>query len=133
MANTNRLIVTLSDGTQKRVQTTLEDRLAFETALRKNKRWGKLEENSMKLLPFMAWNALRRKDETELTWDEFTTGDTAALSVEPEPDADEEDDELEVPGMGKDTQPAPSTKRQSRSRTSSAAPHGNGEEKSDPS
>lgn len=124
---TSRLVVTLHNGSTETVQTTLEDRLAFETALRKNKRWGKLEDNAMRLLPFMAWNALRRKGKTDLTWDEFTSGDTAALSVEPERDDEEDaDDELEVPGVGKDTPTEPSTSSLSSSPETTAAPRGSG-------
>lgn len=90
------------------VQTTIEDRLAFEQARRKNKSWGKLEDNALTMLPFLAWNAMRRNNETGLTWTEFTTGETAALDVSPydpeEHDADEDADaELEVEGLGKDT------------------------------
>lgn len=103
MATPNLLRVTPHEGEPFDVQTTLEDRLNFETALRKNKSWGKLEDNSMKLLPYLAWSAARRTGKTALTWQDFTTGPTAALSVEPAPDEDDDDADLEVDGVGKDT------------------------------
>ncbi|MGO3832663.1 MAG: hypothetical protein ACTJGT_01745 [Microbacteriaceae bacterium] len=125
MSIKNLYDVTLADNSTVQVQTTLEDRLAFESALRKNKSWGKLEDNTMKMFPFMAWNAMRRTGKTELSWAEFTTGESAAINVEPhEPEEDEE--ELEVDGVGKDTQTVASTTSQSRSRKSSAAPRGSG-------
>ena len=129
MAAPNQLKVTLADGNAIEVQTTLEDRLNFETALRKNKSWGKLEDNSMKLLPYLAWSALRRTGKTELTWQQFTTGDTAALSVDPvtDEDTDDEDEALTVDGVGKDTPTARSTTSLWSSPGITAAPHGAGE------
>lgn len=109
MATINsRFTITFSDGKQKDVQTTLEDRLAFEQTLRKNKRWGKLEDNTLKMQPFLAWNAAKRAGITELSWDDFTTGDTAALDVSVADD-DDDDADLEVAGVGKDTQTVAST------------------------
>ncbi|MGO2655970.1 MAG: hypothetical protein ACTH93_09115 [Pseudoclavibacter sp.] len=98
----NRFTITHHDGSKSTVQTTLEDRLAFETALRKNRGWGKLEDNALKLVPYTAWNAARRSGDTLLSWQEFTTGPTGAIDVSPVED-DAEDDELEVDGLGKDT------------------------------
>lgn len=128
MASKNRLTVTLADGEELTVLPTLEDRLAFETALRKNKGWGKLEDNAMKLLPFLAWNALTREGRTALAWEEFTTGKTAAIAVEPAAEPDEDDEELEVPGVGKDTPTAPSHSSLSYSPETTEAPLGNGAE-----
>lgn len=126
-----RLVVTLAGGEEVTVQTTLEDRLAFETAMRKNRSWGKLEDNTMKMLPYLAWNALTRTGKTALSWLEFTGGDTAALSVEPEELEADEDDELEVDALGKDTQTEPSTSSPWSSPETTAEPPGNGEEKTD--
>lgn len=95
------LEVTLADGKTVRVTPTLEDTLAFETTLRKNRNWGELKDSALKLQPFRAWNALRRKGETDLTWEQFTTGDTAVLDVHIVDDEEEGDDELEVDGLGK--------------------------------
>ena len=104
------LTITFADGTEKTVQPTLEDRLRFETTLRRNKSWGDLRDNTLKLEPFLAWSAASREGLTELTWDEFTTGKTAALDVqtvkEADPDADED---LEVEGLGKGTRKARTT------------------------
>lgn len=127
------LIITEQDGTTNEVHPTLEDRLAFETALRKNKSWGKLEHNALKLTPFLAWSAASRAGDPR-TWEAFTTGDTAAASVDEKPsDEDASDEALEVPGVGKDTQTARSTSSRSRSRVNTAAPRGNGAETPDPS
>lgn len=132
MATNGQLVITLQDGGTIEVQTTLEDRLAFETALRKNKRWGELKDNAMKMQPFMAWNAARRTGKTKLTWDEFTTGDTAALDVSA-PDEHDDADELDVDGLGKDTPKDRSTTSRSSSRATTAARRGSGEEKTDQS
>jgi len=130
MATPTTLDVVFADGSTARVTTTLEDRLNFESTLRKNKGWGKLEENQLKLIPFLAWSALRRNGQTELTWGEFTTGDTAALAVEPVKDEGDSDDaegeDLEVEGLGKDTQTEPSISSQSYSHETTAAPLGSG-------
>lgn len=131
MTAPNLLRITPATGDSIEIQTTLEDRLAFETALRKNKGWGKLEDNSLKLMPFMAWNAARRTGKTNLTWAEFTTGETAAISVEPvEPD-ESDADELEVEGVGKDTPTEVSTTSPSPSRATTAARRGAGAAKQD--
>lgn len=130
MAAPNLLSITPATGKPYEVQTTLEDRLAFETALRKNKGWGKLEDNSLKLHPFLGWHAAKRQGKTDLSWEQFTTGDTAAISVDPvEPDEDDDDDDdLEVEGLGKDTQTAASITSRSYSPATTAAPLGNGAE-----
>ena len=111
----NKLRITFHDGREVTVQPTLEDRLKFETTLRKNRGWGDLKDNALKLEPFLAWSAASRAGETKLTWDEFTSGDTAALHVEtatdPEPTEPEADEAgpLEVDGVGKGTRRGRST------------------------
>lgn len=125
--STTMLTVTLANGKSEDVQTTLEDRLAFEQALRKNKGWGKIEDNTLKMQPFMAWHALTRTGKTALSWVEFTTGSTAALDVSI-PDDDEDDEDLEVGGLGKDTPTAPSNISQSYSPATTAALPGHGAE-----
>lgn len=130
MATPNLLKVTLANGDELEVQTNLEDRLNFETALRKNKSWGKLQDNSMKLMPYLAWSALRRTGKTDLDWQQFTTGDTAALSVDPVEDGDEDAD-LEVDGVGKDTQTDRSITSPWSSRETTAAAHGIGDQATD--
>jgi hypothetical protein len=100
------LEVTFADGREVQISPTLEDTLAFETTLRRNKSWGSLQESALKMQPFRAWNALRRAGLTDLTWEQFTTGETAALNVAvaDDPDAEDETDAaLEVAGLGKDT------------------------------
>lgn len=94
-----RLTITLANGQSHTVQPTLEDRLKFETTLRRNKGWGELKDNALKLEPFLAWSAASRAGLIDLTWEQFTSGPTAALDVEAERDAD--DEELEVDGVGK--------------------------------
>lgn len=105
------LCITLSNGTEHIVQPTLEDRLRFEQTLRRNRGWGDLKDNALKLEPFLAWSAATRLIEGfSLTWDEFTSGPTAALTVESVAEGSTpEEDELEVDGLGKDTQTEPST------------------------
>lgn len=106
------LIITFADGTIEKVQPTLEDRLKFETTLRRNKNWGDLKDNSLKLHPFLAWSAAHRTGKTTLTWDQFTTGETAALDVVPEADPEDaaEEEALEVDEVvGKGTRKARST------------------------
>jgi hypothetical protein len=103
-----KLRITTADGKTIDVQPTLEDRLRFETTLRRNKGWGPLSENALKLEPFLAWSAAERAGLIELTWEQFTKGETAALHVEHAEDDDDEattDDEgaIEVEGVGKGT------------------------------
>lgn len=129
MANP-KLVITLHDGTQHTVQPTLEDRLRFETTLRKNKGWGPLADNALKLQPFLAWSAAERAGLPVGSWQDFTTGDTAALDVEPERDEDEDDAdaELEVEGLGKGTPTGRSTSSRSSSRGGSKSPRTSSEE-----
>ncbi len=103
-----QLTITFQDGRTETVQPTLEDRLKFETTLRRNRSWGPLADNALKLEPFLAWSAATREGKTDLTWDEFTTGESAALDVEAVRD-DEPADDLEVEGLGEGTQTEGST------------------------
>lgn len=108
MSKNKALRITLADGTEIDVTPTLEDTLNFETTLRRNKHWGQLADNALKITPFRAWSAAKRLGLIDLSWDEFSAGDKAAINVESVPDEDE-DDSLEVPGLGKDTPTTPST------------------------
>lgn len=128
MANKNLFRVVLPDGTEHLVTPTLEDTLAFETTLRKNKNWGSLQDSALKLHPFRCWNALRRKGLTELTWDEFTTGDTAAISVETVDDEDDEDN-LAIAAVGKGGKTGASTSSSSASPSAPASPLTSGDDK----
>lgn len=86
------------------VQPTLQDKLGFETTLNKNKHWGSLSQNALKMLPFLAWSAARRTiEDFNYSWEEFTTGETAALDVEEAEDENDDEQDLEVQGLGKDT------------------------------
>lgn len=124
------VVVILADGTEHVVRPTLEDTLAFETTLRKNRNWGDLKDSALKMTPFRAWNCMRRQGLTDLTWDQFTTGDTAALSVHSrDDDEDEGDDNLAVEGLGKGGRKAPSTSSQSASQSASEAARSTGDEK----
>ena len=115
------LTVTMHDGDKHDVTPTLEDTLAFETTLRKNRGWGSLEDNALKLMPFRAWNALKRTGKTDLTWQEFSAGEKAALDVSPkktdptDDDADDADGVEEVAGVGKAGRKGRSTASSSRS------------------
>lgn len=91
-----KLNITFQDGSEVEVVPTLEDTLAFETTLRKNKQWGALQDNAVKLNPFRAWNALRRSGKTELSWEQFTSGETAVVAVDVVRDDDADDAETPV-------------------------------------
>lgn len=105
MAN-NRFTITFADGTTQTVTTTLEDRLNFESTLRKNKHWGSLSDNALKMPAFVAWSAAKRLGLTTLSWDEFSRGEHAVLDVEL---FTEEPTELEVEGLGEDSTTEAST------------------------
>lgn len=111
------LVITLHNGEKITVQPTLEDRLKFEQTLRRNKSWGTLKDNALTLHPFLGWSAATRAGHDVGTWQEFTTGETAAIDVEPveEPEDDEEGEDLEVDGLGKDTRTEASTSSPSSS------------------
>jgi len=111
-----KLVITLASGEELTVQPTLQDTLAFESTLRKNKQWGGLQDSALKMHPFKAWSAAKRAELLDLTWEEFTTGDTAALDVTFEDEDDDEgDDGLGVTGLGKGTRKAASTSSSSSS------------------
>jgi len=110
------LRITFADRRTVEVQPTLEDRLKFESTLRRNRGWGSLKDNALKLEPFLAWSAAHRAGHTDLTWEQFTTGDTAALDVESVTDDDDDDGDddpdaadLEVDGLGEGTRTADSS------------------------
>ncbi|WP_104134810.1 hypothetical protein [Cryobacterium sp. Y62] len=99
--------ITQHDGTIIDVSSNIADSLAFEGVLRKNKAWGPLASNTLRFVMFQAWHAAKRTEQTTQTWDEFSSGDTAALSVDnidtDDDDNDDDDDDLEVEGAGFDT------------------------------
>lgn len=97
-----RLTIIKHDGSELTVTPNLGDTLNFETTLRKNPRWGTLQENMLKMQPFRAWSAARRIGATEQTWEEFSTGPEAVLDVVFA--GADDDDELAVDGVGLDTQ-----------------------------
>jgi len=126
--------ITLSDGVELLVTPTLEDTLNFETTLRKNKNWGPLQDNVLKMTPFRAWSAARRLGLIDLTWDEFSKGDRAAINVVSvsEDDDTDDDDSLEVDSrLGKDTPTVPSTSSSSSSRSTRAPSRASGLQKRD--
>lgn len=102
MAGIKRLVVTRHDGTAFTVTPNLGDTLNFETTLRKNPRWGSLQENVLKMQPFRAWSAARRTGQYDGTWEDFSAGPEAVLDVSFE-DGDGDEDELAVDGVGLDT------------------------------
>lgn len=105
-----KLEIHLSTGEKIIVTPNLGDTLAFESALRKNKQWGELKDNALKMNPYRGWNCARRLGLITMSWDEFTTGPNAAQSVivhDPEEseadDTEDEEGSLVVPGVGLDT------------------------------
>ena len=105
----NQLEITLADDTTLTVKPNLFDTAAFERYLRNNPKLGTVQQNTLTLQAFRAWHAAKRQGLTTMTWEEFSTGDNAALMVVPadEHDDDGDDDELQVAGLGLDTNPAP--------------------------
>lgn len=95
-----RLTITRHDGSEVTVTPNLGDTLNFERTLKQNPKWGSLQENALKMQPFRAWSAGRREGVISDTWEDFTTGPYAAISVDL---AGEDEDEDEVPGVGLDT------------------------------
>ncbi|MET3449800.1 hypothetical protein [Curtobacterium sp. 1544] len=81
MSNARALVVTPATGDPFEVTPNIGDTLAFETTLRKNKAWGTISENAMRLQFFRAWNAARREGKTDLTWDEWSSGPKAVVDV----------------------------------------------------
>lgn len=98
--------ITLADGSTVDVKPNIADMLAFETTLRKNKAWGSLAENTLRMFTFRAWHCGHRTGAIALSWDEFTSGDTAVIDVSNHDlDADDSADDAadEVAGVGFDT------------------------------
>lgn len=110
MATIKRLVVTRADGTTFTVTPNLGDTLNFESTLRKNPRWGTLQENVLKMQPFRAWSAGRRTGAVTESWEDFSSGENAVLDVSFE-DAEDagDDDELAVDGVGLDTPTVPAS------------------------
>lgn len=93
-----QLRITFADDTTIDVTPNLFDTLNFETTLRKNPSWGKLEQNALRMTPFRAWSAARRQNLTDLTWDQFTAPDSPVQDVSSVDD--DEDDEDDDPFLG---------------------------------
>ena len=89
MSNKN-FTVTYVDDTTVEVRPLLVDTLAFESTLRKNKSWGDLKDNALKITAFRAWSALHREGRTALTWDEWSATVVAVESVDTD-DTDADD------------------------------------------
>lgn len=100
MGKIRRLIIARTDGTELAVTPNLADTLNFEATLRKNPRWGSLQENALKMQPFRAWSAARREGLLSESWEDFAN---AVIEVRFEDDEDAEESELAVDGLGKDT------------------------------
>lgn len=66
--------IELSKGEPLVVQTTLLDKVAFETYLRNNKSLGGISENSMRGLGFTTWNAARRAGTYTDSFEQFLEG-----------------------------------------------------------
>jgi hypothetical protein len=92
------VIITQHDGSTIVVTPNIGDTLAFESTLRKNKAWGALTDNAMRMTFFRAWNAAKRENKTDQTWDEFSAGEHAATDVRLQ--RDEDDDAEAVEGLG---------------------------------
>lgn len=95
-----QLVISKADGTEVTVTPNLGDTLNFETTLRKNKHWGDLKQNALKMNPFRAWSAGRREGTITESWEEFQS---TCLDVSTKED-DDADDDLDVDGLGLDTQ-----------------------------
>lgn len=120
-------IVSFADDREPiEVTPTLQDTLAFETTLRRNPSWGKLDGNILRMAPYRCWNALKRTGRTELTWAEFVEQIADCVSKQ---DEGEDEDPDEVPGLGKGSKTALSTKPSSPSPSAPASPTASGDEK----
>ncbi|GAA3342981.1 hypothetical protein GCM10017714_33660 [Curtobacterium pusillum] len=81
MSNARVLVVTPATGDAFEVTPNISDTLAFETTLRKNKAWGSISENAMRMQFFRAWSAAKREGKTTQTWDEWSSGENAVVDV----------------------------------------------------
>jgi hypothetical protein len=95
------LTITQHDGQTIDVTPNIGDTLAFESTLRKNKAWGGLTDNAMRMMFFRAWSAAKREQKTTQTWDEFSSGEQAAVDVSFKKDEnDESTDDDAVVSLG---------------------------------
>lgn len=85
-----RLTITKIDGTEVTVTPNLGDTLNFEQMLRKNPRYGALDQNKLALGPFRAWSAGRREGTITESWEDFAA---AVADVSVAEDAAADDDE----------------------------------------
>jgi len=81
MSNARTLIVHPAEGDSFEVTPNIGDTLAFESTLRKNRSWGSIGDNPMRMTFFRAWSAAKREGKTNLTWDEWSSGDHAVQDV----------------------------------------------------
>lgn len=95
-----RLTITKIDGTEVTVTPNLGDTLNFEQFLRKNPRYGALDQNKLALGPFRAWSAGRREGTITESWEDFAS---AVADVNVAPDAADVDPDNEVAGLGEGT------------------------------
>jgi hypothetical protein len=132
-----KLRITIADGTDDGrdvdVVPNIGDTLRFETALRKNKAWGALADNGIRLQTYRAWSAAERQGLIDLDWPTFSGPSSPVVSVlvvqdEPEQDDADEDGE-EVDGVGKDTPEARRTSSSSPSRSARTNSLPTGDEK----
>lgn len=94
----------LSDGRTIRVQLTIRDSLAYESAAR-GRSWGPIQENAMRMQAIRAWSAARRMHPDvigTIGWQQFVEGtDPNQLHLidgQPASDDDAEDVEDETAG-----------------------------------
>ncbi|NQX26831.1 hypothetical protein HQQ81_05630 [Microbacteriaceae bacterium VKM Ac-2854] len=107
MASKKTLTISFLDGRPDiEVTPTLQDTLEFENVLKKNRKWGGLKENALKMQPFRAFNAARRVGLYSGSWDEFVSEVTDVVT--PDPDDIDQDSDTEVGGLGEDTTTAAS-------------------------
>ncbi len=102
MSNARALIVTPHEGDQFEVTPNIGDTLAFESTLRKNRNWGTIGDNAMRMTFFRAWKAAEREGKTNLSWDEWSSGPTAVLDVKFK-NEDEAEDADAADHLGEDT------------------------------
>lgn len=94
--------IAFTDGREPiTVTSNLFDQRNFELSLRKNKSWGSLGDNLLRMGAFRAWSAARRQGLLDLTWEQFYEHESSPVSSVMEAPADEDEDEVE--GLGKGT------------------------------